>query len=101
MSDIPGLIDATSSTPGSMKSSPSQASSELADHITTVTPPSPQVVEPLTKHDLVPRVLLVDDNSINLNLMLTFIKRRQLGILVSAENGELAVNAVERRDLHG
>lgn len=38
---------------------------------------------------------MVDDNSINLNLILAFMKQ-QLAILDSAENGELAVNAVER-----
>lgn len=52
-------------------------------------------MEPLTKHDRIPRVLVVDDNSINLNLILAFMKQ-QLAILDSAENGELAVNAVER-----
>jgi CheY-like chemotaxis protein len=39
---------------------------------------------------------VVDDNSINLNLMLTFMKKRQLATLDSAENGQLAVDAVER-----
>ncbi|GKZ17266.1 hypothetical protein AbraIFM66951_010589 [Aspergillus brasiliensis] len=42
------------------------------------------------------RVLVVDDNSINLNLMLTFMKKRNLAALDSAENGKLAVDAVER-----
>lgn len=42
------------------------------------------------------RVLVVDDNRINLNLMMTFMKKRRLSELVSAENGKLAVEAVER-----
>lgn len=42
------------------------------------------------------RVLVVDDNLINLNLMMTFLKKRQLIELTPAENGKLAVEAVER-----
>jgi CheY-like chemotaxis protein len=42
------------------------------------------------------RVLVVDDNRINLNLMMTFLKKRQLVELHGAENGKLAVEAVER-----
>ncbi|KAH8426561.1 putative sensor histidine kinase/response regulator [Aspergillus melleus] len=42
------------------------------------------------------RVLVVDDNSINLKLMLTFMKKRNLETLDAAENGKLAVEAVER-----
>ncbi|KAJ5357754.1 hypothetical protein N7541_004912 [Penicillium brevicompactum] len=42
------------------------------------------------------RVLVVDDNRINLNLMMTFLKKRQLVALDGAENGKLAVEAVER-----
>jgi CheY-like chemotaxis protein len=42
------------------------------------------------------RVLVVDDNRINLNLMMTFLKKRQLTDLDPAENGKLAVEAVER-----
>lgn len=42
------------------------------------------------------RVLVVDDNRINLNLMMTFMKKRKLTELHSAENGKLAVEAVEQ-----
>lgn len=42
------------------------------------------------------RVLVVDDNRINLNLMMTFLKKRQLVELHGVENGKLAVEAVER-----
>jgi hypothetical protein len=43
-----------------------------------------------------PRVLVVEDNKINLNLMLAFLKKRALVTLDSAENGRLAVSAVEK-----
>lgn len=43
-----------------------------------------------------PRVLVVEDNRINLNLMLAFLKKQKLATLDSAENGKLAVNAVEK-----
>ncbi|KAJ5930492.1 hypothetical protein N7466_005985 [Penicillium verhagenii] len=42
------------------------------------------------------RVLVVDDNRINLNLMITFMKKRRLTDLMAAENGKLAVEAVEQ-----
>lgn len=43
-----------------------------------------------------PRVLVVEDNKINLNLMLAFLKKQKLVTLDSAENGKLAVDAVEK-----
>ncbi|KAJ5639609.1 uncharacterized protein N7484_007471 [Penicillium longicatenatum] len=46
------------------------------------------------------RVLVVDDNRINLNLMITFMKKRRLTDLMAAENGKLAVEAVEQAQ-HG
>ncbi|KAJ5594334.1 uncharacterized protein N7459_000542 [Penicillium hispanicum] len=42
------------------------------------------------------RVLVVDDNRINLNLMMTFLKKRRLADLAAAENGKLAVDSVEQ-----
>lgn len=42
-----------------------------------------------------PRVLIVEDNKINLNLMLAFLKKRKLTTLDSAENGQIAVDAVK------
>ncbi|KAJ5726307.1 uncharacterized protein N7483_007664 [Penicillium malachiteum] len=42
------------------------------------------------------RVLVVDDNLINLNLMMTLLKKRKLTVLEAAENGKLAVEAVEQ-----
>ncbi|KAJ5593996.1 uncharacterized protein N7459_000204 [Penicillium hispanicum] len=43
-----------------------------------------------------PRILIVEDNKINLNLMLAFLKKRELSMLDSAENGQLAVDAVKQ-----
>ncbi|KAJ5816014.1 CheY-like superfamily [Penicillium robsamsonii] len=43
-----------------------------------------------------PRVLVVDDNNINLQLMMTFMKKRKVMVLDRAENGKEAVDAFER-----
>ena len=40
-----------------------------------------------------PRLLLVEDNSINLQLLKTFMKKRKYKLVDSAENGKLAVDA--------
>jgi CheY-like chemotaxis protein len=42
------------------------------------------------------RVLVVEDNKINLNLMLAFLKERNLAAVDSAENGSVAVSAVKQ-----
>ncbi|KAH8690517.1 hypothetical protein BGW36DRAFT_56778 [Talaromyces proteolyticus] len=42
-------------------------------------------------------VLVVDDNQINLRLLMTYLGRRNVASLDSAENGKMAVEAVERR----
>lgn len=44
-----------------------------------------------------PRLLLVDDNKINLRLLETYMKKRQYKFVDSAENGESAVKAAERQ----
>lgn len=41
------------------------------------------------------RILVVEDNMVNLKLMLTFLKKRKIPTLDSAENGQLAVAAVK------
>ncbi|KAJ5198147.1 uncharacterized protein N7498_007264 [Penicillium cinerascens] len=41
-------------------------------------------------------ILVVEDNKINLNLMLTFLKKRGFAAVDSAENGRLAVAAVKQ-----
>lgn len=43
-----------------------------------------------------PRVLLVDDNDINIRLMTTFLKKRNVMVLDIAQNGREAVECVER-----
>ena len=45
--------------------------------------------------DRPPRLLLVDDNKINLQLLRTFMKKRKYQSVDSAENGQLAVDAAE------
>ncbi|CAP92427.1 Pc13g13580 [Penicillium rubens Wisconsin 54-1255] len=42
-----------------------------------------------------PRVLVVDDNNINLHLMMTFMNKRKVVVLDKAEDGRAAVDAVE------
>ncbi|KAJ5668310.1 uncharacterized protein N7477_006880 [Penicillium maclennaniae] len=42
------------------------------------------------------RILVVEDNKINLNLMLAFLKKFDLGTVDTAENGSLAVSAVKQ-----
>ena len=42
-----------------------------------------------------PRLLLVDDNSINLRLLQTFMKKRKYKSVDLAENGQLAVDAAK------
>ncbi|KAL4975172.1 hypothetical protein BDW66DRAFT_137931 [Aspergillus desertorum] len=102
----PYSTDATSSTTpnstfnGSDRSTPSQESSEISDPIAALTSSCQLQSRPMTESaaelERTPRVLVVDDNFINLNLMLTFLKKRRLQFLDSAENGQLAVDAVER-----
>ena len=94
---------ASSNTPnskGSDRSTPSQESSEMSDPMSTLASscqlrPQP-VTESTAKLERTPKILVVDDNFINLNLMLTFLRKRRLQYLESAENGQLAVDAVER-----
>jgi len=59
-------------------------------------PVPPPLGENNTESTRLARILVVDDNRINLNLMMTFMKKRSLTELESAENGKLAVEAVER-----
>ena len=42
-----------------------------------------------------PRILLVDDNKINLRLLQTFMMKREYQLVDSADNGQLAVEAAE------
>ncbi|KAJ6114519.1 hypothetical protein N7486_000297 [Penicillium sp. IBT 16267x] len=58
------------------------------------TNPTPDKCAPSTEKPGA-RILVVEDNKINLNLMLAFLKNRGLAALDSAENGKLAVSAVK------
>lgn len=71
---------------------------ELSEVIAASAPPAPLVEDTISSSRLA-RVLVVDDNRINLNLMMTFLKKRNLTDLASAENGKLAVEAVERMEM--
>ncbi|KAJ5110204.1 hypothetical protein N7532_002849 [Penicillium argentinense] len=57
------------------------------------TPKMEKSDDPKNKRE--PRILVVEDNKINLNLMLTFLKKRKVPAFNSAENGQLAVAAVK------
>ncbi|KAJ5242075.1 uncharacterized protein N7469_000402 [Penicillium citrinum] len=47
------------------------------------------------KHQCAPRILVVEDNEINLKLILTFLKKRDYHVLDAATNGKMAVNLAE------
>lgn len=44
-----------------------------------------------------PRLLLVEDNKINLRLLQTYMRKRKYRLVDSAENGQLAVNAAKAK----
>ncbi|KAJ5192403.1 hypothetical protein N7449_008545 [Penicillium cf. viridicatum] len=73
---------------------PSQITT-LPEDISEAPLPEPLLERP-RKPQRLARVLVVDDNRINLKLMMTFLEKRQLTELDPAENGKLAVEAVER-----
>ncbi|KAJ5965598.1 hypothetical protein N7481_012312 [Penicillium waksmanii] len=82
------------------ESSPNDPSmvSEFPEAIAAAPLPMPSVGGSSASSQLA-RVLVVDDNRINLNLMMTFMKKRNLTDLVSADNGKLAVEAAERMQM--
>ncbi|KAE8160821.1 hypothetical protein BDV40DRAFT_269550 [Aspergillus tamarii] len=105
--DVADLTPGAASSSGassSLESAHSPTHSEVPDVLPTIVSPSSSVRDPSPseikelepKPQRLARVLVVDDNSINLNLMLTFMKKRNLATLDSAENGKVAVDAVER-----
>lgn len=59
-----------------------------SDHITPNVPVSPKGKQP-------PRLLLVDDNRINLRLLETYMRKNKYDMVDTAENGEIAVKAAE------
>jgi signal transduction histidine kinase len=100
---MPGMTTSSGAS-SSLESAHSPTQSEIADPLPINTSPSSSVwhlspagaKEPEPKPQRLARVLVVDDNSINLSLMLTFMKKRNLATLHTAENGKIAVDAVER-----
>jgi signal transduction histidine kinase/CheY-like chemotaxis protein len=101
--DIP--IDQSTSSKEAVRSRAASLAAVLPDapsviysppEVIAAIPPPPPLGENNTKSTQLARVLVVDDNRINLNLMMTFMKKRNLTELASAENGKLAVEAVER-----
>ncbi|KAJ6114901.1 hypothetical protein N7486_000679 [Penicillium sp. IBT 16267x] len=94
---------------GAIGSSPVSEGDKSAGSPSVITAPPEAIVAaplpaPLVESAVPPvrasRVLVVDDNRINLNLMITFMKKRKLTDLMAAENGKLAVEAVEQAQ-HG
>lgn len=51
--------------------------------------------QPVERGKRPPRLLLVDDNKINLRLLETYMRKRKYKLVDSAENGQLAVQAAE------
>lgn len=64
--------------------------------VVAAAPLPPPLAEGSVKSQRLARVLVVDDNRINLNLMMTFMRKRKLTELDAAENGKQAVEAVEQ-----
>ena len=61
-----------------------------------ITPALPGQAAKQSPTPVQPRILLVEDNKINLRLLQTFMKKRKLQVVASAENGQLALEAVQR-----
>ncbi|KAB8259980.1 hypothetical protein BDV32DRAFT_149949 [Aspergillus pseudonomiae] len=104
MAELTPGATSSSGASSSLGSAHSPTHSEIPENLPTIMSPSSSVRDPSPSRIKEPeptpqrlaRVLVVDDNSINLNLMLTFMKKRNLATLDAAENGKVAVDAVER-----
>lgn len=88
----------TISTHGKMAMSSAKAESQA--------PPAAKPMPPMTvspegiklAESRSPRILLVDDNKINLRLLETFMRKRKYKLVDSADNGLLAVQAAEMQE---
>ena len=58
------------------------------------------IAQPQQREKRPPRLLLVDDNKINLRLLETYMRKRNYRLVDSAENGQMAVQAAESSE-HG
>lgn len=79
-----------------LPTAPDSPATVTTSTITTTTSTTETETQIQLKAKAKARVLVVDDNSINLKLMMTFMKKRDLTALDAAENGKIAVEAVER-----
>ncbi|KAL8948003.1 MAG: hypothetical protein Q9222_005771 [Ikaeria aurantiellina] len=69
---------------------------ELKEHSMQEAPTVDINAPPDEEEQRLPRLLLVDDNKINLRLLETFIRKRKYQFVDSAEDGKLAVEAAKR-----
>ncbi|OQD87077.1 hypothetical protein PENANT_c006G04209 [Penicillium antarcticum] len=86
--------DSSCLTPGSGASSAHTPSSS-----STPSPRGSNSLNPSSRTQGKPRVLLVDDNDINLRLIRTFMKKWNLTAVDTAQNGREAVDLVEKTQL--
>ena len=86
--DARDKVDGASTTPSAVELGPSSTDSQGKS-------------EPIPNVDGIdeqrpPRILLVDDNKINLRLLETFMRKRKYQLVDSAEDGSLAVEAAKK-----
>ena len=81
-----------STTPEPAQQSPTQTTKGLS------LPENSATSDPEKTQMRPPRLLLVDDNKINLRLLETFMQKRKYTFVDSAENGQLAVQAAEKHE---
>ena len=74
--------------------STSLTSSNIALHNDRTSNQTPKA-QPQEREKQPPRLLLVDDNKINLRLLETYMRKRRYKLVDLAENGQLAVHAAE------
>lgn len=80
--------------------SSSLTASNMALHNGETPSQAPGQAQPKERGKRPPRLLLVDDNKINLRLLETYMRKRKYKLVDSAENGQLAVQAAESYE-HG
>ena len=93
------LNDAANAHPLNGTNSSSLTASNMALHNGETTREVPRAQLP-DREIRPPRLLLVDDNKINLRLLETYMRKRKYQLVDSAENGQLAVEAAESHE-HG
>lgn len=93
--DLQGTVSTGTKSPGELSPNAPSVISASPEAVAAA-PLPPPMTENVAETTRLARVLVVDDNRINLNLMMTFMKKRQLVELAAAENGKLAVEAVEQ-----